>query len=69
MEPHDITTCTGCNSLLTFDELATYLRKSKDSLYKLSRRGYPAFPKAAKVSGGLLIRCTDAQGWILERVR
>ena len=63
---HQHSTCPGCDHIHGIDELVIALDRPKHTLYKLSKRGFPTFPRRLQDRSGIAVRCRDAKAYLEE---
>ncbi len=69
-DTHNPHTCSGCHYPMNPGEVAEALGMPLSTIQKWCARGYPAYPKAAKLPNGrVVVRCADRLAWLKGQVR
>ncbi len=69
-DTHDTRTCEGCNYLMSPGEVAMAINMPLSTTRKWCARGYPIYPKAAKLPNGrVMVHCADLRTWLRGQVR
>jgi hypothetical protein len=63
-DAHDPWACPGCDRILGIDDLVVFLGEPRDTLYKRSARGWPAFPRRLRDRRAVAVLCRHAKAYL-----